>query len=225
MKKFTINNFIVLSACMVILIILSSGNVYSQGRKIELTPFGGYLLGGSLNFYEGKIKIEDAACYGGMLAVEVAKSQFVELSYTRMDSKGDWHSYNNTNIPYVLDTAINLATNYLQIGSVNELRLDNEAIRPYGTITLGTSWIHPKIDNGSDKWLFTFALGGGIKYFFNERIGIRIQARMIVPLIYNGTQFYVGVGYGGSTSGIAVTATSAIVQGDFTGGLIFALGE
>jgi hypothetical protein len=224
MMNFTIKSFKVFSILLVILILSSTGKSYSQGRRIELTPYGGYLLGGSLKFTEGKIKIEDAACYGGMLALEVAKSQYVELSYTRMDSKGDWRSYNNYTFQYP-DTTVDLAWNYLQIGSVNELRLNNEAVRPYGTFTLGTSWIHPKIDNGSDKWLFTFALGGGIKYFFNDRIGIKIQARMIVPLVYNGTQFYIGVGYGGSTSGIAVNATSAIVQGDFTGGLIFVLGK
>jgi hypothetical protein len=224
MKKFTFNSLKLISLFLVILVISSTGKVFSQGRKVELTPFGGYLLGGSLKFYEGKIKIGDAACYGGNLALEVSPGQFVELSYTRMDSKADWRSYNEYTLQYP-DTTIDLAMNYLQIGSLNELKLNNEQVRPYGTITLGTSWIHPKLENTSDKWLFTFALGAGIKYFFNDHIGIRVQARMIVPLVYNGTQFYVGVGYGGSTSGIAVTATAPILQGDFTGGLIFVLGE
>lgn len=224
MKIFTLNRFKVMSICLAVLIISSTADVFSQGRKVELTPFGGYLLGGSLKFYEGKIKIEDAACYGGMLALEVGDGQFVELSYTRMDSKGDWRSYNEYTF-YYPDTTVDLAMNYLQIGSVNELKLDNESIRPYGTATLGASWIHPKIDTGSDKWLFTFALGAGIKYFFNDRIGIRAQARMIIPLVYNGTSFYVGVGYGGSTTGIAVSSTAPILQGDFTGGIIFVLGK
>jgi hypothetical protein len=111
--------------------------------------------------------------------------------------------------------------NYLQIGSVNELHLSNESVRPYGTATLGASWIHPKAENTSDKWLFTFALGAGIKYFFNDRIGIRIQARMLLPLVYNGTYFYIGT----SGSGVGVSSTAAIVQGDFTGGLIIVLGD
>ena len=37
-----------------------------------------------------------------------------------------------------------MAVNHFQIGSVNELHLDNEAIRPYGTLTLGTTWFNIK---------------------------------------------------------------------------------
>jgi opacity protein-like surface antigen len=218
MKKFTINAL--LSFCLIILMIGSTGNVNGQGRRIELTPFGGYLLGGSLKFSEGKIKIEDAASYGGNFAVEIGKGQFVEFNYTRMDSKAAWRPYNNYLVQYP-DTTLDMAMNYLQIGSVNELHLDNDAIRPYGTFTLGTSWIHPKYGDYSDKWFFTFAVGAGLKYFFNDRIGIRIQARMIVPMLYNGTYFYIGYG----SSSVTVTSTSPIVQGDFTGGLIIVLGN
>ena len=220
MKKFTINSFRAFSVCLVFLIIGSAGNVHSQGRRVELTPFGGYLLGGSIKFYEGKIKIEDNASYGGMLAVEVSKGQFVELSYTRMDSKADWHPYSTYNIQYPEKT-VDIGMNYLQIGSLNEFHLSNEAIRPYGTATIGTSWVHPKSENTSDQWLFTVTLGAGLKYFFSERIGIRLQASMLLPLVYNGTYFYFGMG----GSGVGVSATAPIVQGNFTGGLIFVLGK
>lgn len=220
MKKFTINYFNALSICLVILILSSTGNVFSQGRKVELTPFGGYLLGGSINFYEGKIKIQDNASYGGMLAVEVAKGQFIELSYTRMDTKADWRPYYSYDIDFPAKT-VDVGVNYLQIGSLNEIPVNNDAIKPYGTATLGTTWFHPKSENTSDKWLFSVTLGAGIKYFFSDRIGIRIQAAMLLPLIYNGTYFYFGTG----GSGVGVSSSGAIVQGNFTGGLIFVLGK
>ncbi len=203
-----------------VLFFISSGSVFSQNVRVELTPFGGYLLGGSLKFYEGKLKIEDGACYGGNLAFEVHKGTFVELSYTRMDSKANWHPYNDYNFSYPEKT-VDLATNYLQIGSVNEFRLDNEKVRPYGTFTLGTSWFHPKETDASDKWTFAIGAGLGLKYFFSDRVGIRIQARLLLPLVYNGTAFYIG----GGTSGLYVSSTEAIIQGDFTGGLIIALGK
>jgi hypothetical protein len=199
-----------------------SGNMKSmaQDHKVEITPFGGYLLGGSVKFYEGKFKIEDAGCYGGMLAVQVNSGNFIEFSYTGMITQGDWRPYNNYELDHP-ETTVDMTVNHFQIGSVNELPLDNEAIRPYGTFTLGTSWLNIKEEDANDEWLFSVAAGLGLKYFFNERIGIRLQARMILPLVYNGAGFYIGTG----GSGTYVSATAPIVQGDFTGGLIIALGS
>ena len=196
------------------------GNIFAQDHKVEITPFGGYLLGGSVKFYEGKFKVEDAACYGGMIAVQVSSGNFVEFSYTGMATQGDWRPYSNYELDHP-ETNVDMAVNHFQIGSVNELSLDNEAIRPYGTFTLGTTWLNIQEENSNDEWLFSVAAGLGLKYFFNERIGIRIQARMILPLVYNGAGFYIGTG----GSGTYVSATAPIVQGDFTGGLIIALGN
>ena len=220
MKKFTINSFKVLIACLAMLIVTFAGKAYSQDHKVELTPFGGYLLGGSLKFYEGKFKIEDNACYGGMLAVQVSSGNFIEFSYTGMTTQGEWQPGYEYSAEHPGQT-VEMAVNHFQIGSVNELPLDNEAIRPYGTLTLGSTWFNLKEENSNDKWLFSLAAGLGLKYFFNERVGIRLQARMILPLLYNGGSFYIGAG----GSGVYVSSTSAIVQGDFTGGLIIALGN
>jgi opacity protein-like surface antigen len=205
------------------LMLFAITSIHSQSARVEISPFGGYLLGGSVKFYEGKFKIENGASYGGMLAVKARGGNFVELSYTRMDSKGEWRPYSGFNIDYP-ETTIDLAVNYLQINSLNEFPLDNEAIRPYGTIGIGATWFHPK-DEGDDEWLFAMNAGLGLKYFFNDRIGIRLQARLLLPMIFNGGGFYFGIGTGGASTGVGVTSTTPIVQGDFTGGLVIALGE
>jgi hypothetical protein len=205
---------------LLIIALSFTGNLFSQDHKVELTPFGGYLLGGSIKFYEGKFKVEDAACYGGMLAVQVSSGNFIELSYTGMNTQGNWEPYSSYAIEHP-DTTVEMAVNHFQIGSVNELHLDNEAVRPYGTLSLGTTWFNIKEENSNDEWLFSIAAGVGLKYFFNERIGIRIQARMLLPVVYNGGGFYIGTG----GSGFYVSSTAPIIQGDFTGGLIIALGE
>jgi opacity protein-like surface antigen len=204
---------------LICLLAIGSTGAYSQAR-VEISPFGGYLLGGSLKFYEGKFKIENAASYGGMLSMKAAGGNFIELSYTRMDSQGQWNPSSGYMSSLPRDT-FDIAMNYLQINSLNEFALDNEAIRPYGTAGIGTSWIHPKEGDTSDEWMFTFNAALGLKYFFNDRIGIRLQARMLLPMIFDGGGFYFGTGGGGAY----VSSTSVIVQGDFTGGLIFALGD
>jgi hypothetical protein len=205
---------------LTIVILAFSAGLFAQDHKVELTPFGGYLLGGSVKFYEGKFKIEDAACYGANLAVQVHRGTFVELGWTGMNTQGDWNPYSGYSSAHPEGT-VEMAVHHIQIGSVNELPLDNEAIRPYGTITLGTTYFNIKEEEATDEWLFSVAAGLGLKYFFNEKIGIRMQARLLLPVVYNGGGFYLGTG----GSGMYVSATAPIVQGDFTGGLIIALGK
>jgi hypothetical protein len=222
MKKLLFSKISMALMATIALSVSGIGSAFAQDHKVEITPFGGYLLGGSIKFYEGKFKIQDAACYGGMLAVQVSSGNFVEFSFTGMTTQGDWEPYSDYfgNSDYDAFT-IDMAVNHFQIGSVNELPLDNEAIRPYGTLTLGTTWFNPKDEDSNDEWLFSVAAGLGLKYFFNDKIGIRLQARMLLPVVYNGGGFYLGTG----GSGMYISSTAPIVQGDFTGGLIIALGE
>jgi opacity protein-like surface antigen len=219
MLKLKLNRYAVILILLGFLT-LTSGKSVAQSARVEITPFGGYLLGGSVKFYEGKFKIENAASYGAMLAVKARGGNFVELSYTRMDSKGYWEPYYNYIIDLPADT-FDIAMNYLQINSLNEFNLDNESIKPYGTAGMGASWIHPKEGDANDEWMFTFNAALGLKYFFSDRIGIRLQARMILPMIFNGGGFYFGYGSGGAY----VSSTTTMVQGDFTGGLIVVLGN
>ena len=220
MNIISTKGFKIFSAGLALLMLSFGGQAFAQDHKVELTPFGGYMLGGSVKFYEGKFKVDNNACYGGMLAVRVHSGNFIEVSYTGMSTVGNWQPYYGYDIEHPPAT-VNINVNHFQIGAVNELHLDNEAVRPYGTITLGTTWFHAKEQYANDQWLFSVAGGLGLKYFFSERIGIRLQARLLLPLIFNGGGFYIGTG----GSGAFVSSTAPIVQGDFTGGLIIALGD
>ena len=71
-------------------------------------------------------------------------------------------------------------------------------------------------DPGS-RTKFSFGFTGGIKYFFTERIGVRAQAQLLIPLEWGGVYY----GYGGSV----YTSGGSLLQLNFTGGLIFRLGE
>jgi hypothetical protein len=220
MKKTLFSKISMALTAIIVLFFSGTGNSYSQDHKAELTPFGGYLLGGSVKFYEGKIKVENNACYGLMLAFQVSSGDYIELSYTGMNTQAEWRPYSDYIFEHP-DTLFDMSVNHFQIGTVNEVHLDNEAIRPYGTFTVGTTWFNIQEENANDEWLFSVAAGLGLKYFFNETVGIRIQARLILPVVYNGAGFYIGTG----GSGMYVSSTAPIVQGDFTGGLIIALGK
>ena len=63
------------------------------------------------------------------------------------------------------------------------------------------------------------SLAGGVKIKASERVGLRLQARLLMPLYYAGTYF--GVGTGGASAGVSGGIQG--VQGDFTAALVINL--
>ena len=47
----------------------------------------------------------------------------------------------------------------------------------------------------------------------------------MLPMVFAGVGGYYGIGTGGSGGGLYVNSYTAIVQGDFSGGLVFSFGK
>jgi hypothetical protein len=197
-------------------LLLNPGLSFAQG-KLELTPFAGYQFGGKLRLYEGEIKLDNAANYGLVLNYEVAKDTKLELFWSQMNTTAQfnpYYGYGNLEVdPFDMNVG------YIQIGSVREINMDN--IRPFGSFTLGTTYFLPQNTIYEDAWKFSVTLGGGVKIWLSDRVGIRMQGRLMLPMFWSSTGFSVGTG----GSGFYVGGGTSLVQGDFTGGLIIALGE
>jgi len=180
---------------------------FSQ-NGIELSGYTGWMLGGKVNLYNGSLKIEDGQNWGITLSKQIAPGMYAELMYNRLVSNITVREYGEP--PYVFTK---MATQYFHAGAVKEL-MSEGAIRPYGTGSLGATVFSDQEGHNSDVWRFSVGLGGGLKIFLSEHIGFRLQARMLVPLYFNGLWF--------GTGGAGVSTSSTIVQGDFTGGIILA---
>lgn len=197
---------LIILSLLAILFILPQ-QAFSQ-KGIEISGYTGWMLGGKVNLYNGSLKIEDGQNWGITISYPIGYGVKGELMYNRLVSDLVVREYGNE--PYVETT---IATQYFHIGAVKEL-MPEGVVRPYGTGSLGAAIFSDREGFYSDKWRFSIGLGGGLKLFPTERIGFRLQARMLVPLYFNG--IWIGTGGGGAT------ASSTIVQGDFTGGLILA---
>ncbi len=189
--------------------------------RIEVSPFGGYMFGGKMRFYEGDLKINDNASYGLALDIEVAPNTKLELFWSQMSTEARFvgkYSYD-----YLTTPPFDVSVGYIQVGSLREINYDN--IRPFGVFTLGAAYFLPGTNTGEvrydDTWKFSVTLGGGAKIWLSDRVGIRLQGRLMLPMFWGGVGFTVGTG----GSGFSVGAGTAMVQGDFTGGLIIALGD
>ncbi|MBA7526308.1 hypothetical protein ES705_18469 [subsurface metagenome] len=201
----------------VIFAILSSGT-FGQINYVDVTPTFGYHFGGRARFYEGDIKIQDAATYGITLSVPVAWGVSGELSWSRSDSKANFYPIR----PEYEEDELEMATNYFLIGGMKEM--GEGPAKAFGGFTLGMAWFDSKESRVDDIFRFSISLGAGVKYMVSDRIGLRLQGRFLVPIYFAGGGIFCGIGGGGSSCGVSVGGGSTILQGDISAGLIFRLG-
>ena len=148
----------------------------------------------------------------------------VELFYSRSDSRIDFVEYRGPT--YKLT---DVSVNYFQLGGVRHIKkMDNIVV--YGLGTLGATLFSPSGDpydetperyTYQDYWLFSLTLGGGAKVFLSDRIGLRFEGRIMMPITWAGGGFMIGTG----GSGFYFGGGSAILQAGLMGGVIIALGK
>lgn len=186
----------------------------------EIVPFAGYMFGGSVNFYEGKLKISNGLDYGVSLIIPIREVVDIEINYTGMQGDAKFTSYQaNQNIE---DDTTSMSTNYFQIGVLKTLSLNNHKIKPFGSFSAGATLF--SLDDYYDTWRFSITAGLGVTYMFTDHIGIMLRGRFMMPIYFGGAGGYCGVGTGGSGCGLSVNGYAQPLQGDFTGGIVIKVG-
>jgi len=199
-------NFII--ASLVFLSLLVSGNTIAQ--KIEFTPFAGYMFAGKLNTIDGELKIKNGSNYGLIADISVEQDLMVELMYNRLDTELEIIEEPFDSIK-ILTT---MKVEYFQAGAHYET--EQGKFRPFAAFTIGATLFIPAEENLNNEWRFSFTAGGGIKYYFAEHFGIRLQWRFMIPVYFSGgALFCSNQGCGAVISGGAV-----LLQYDLTAGLI-----
>ena len=174
--------------------------------QFEITPYGGWMLGGGRYEYS----VENGPNYGIQLGVNAGEDTKLIFFYNRMDSRLTKETATGK------ENLSNLATEYLQIGALREI-YHNDVVAPFGLFTMGTTIFTPKNSIYYTEWMFSVVLGGGLRVYLTEHLGLQFQARMLMPMRFGGGGFWCGTG----GCSIGAGAYSAIVQGDFSGGIVF----
>ena len=185
----------------------------SYAQKIEITPTAGWMFAGVLNTYQGQLNIRNNWNYGLLVDINIQKYMAVELMYTRL----------NTNVDLIksgLTTALwpNFVEEYWQIGVMRTVKkIKNISVFAGGT--LGATYFNPNDSEYGDDWRFSITLGGGVKYYISDRIGLRFDARLMMPIYWGSGSFYIG----GGSGGFAIGTGTVIPQIMLNGGLIIIL--
>ncbi len=190
-------------------------------RRLELTAFGGWEVSSDVTTSTGSIQIDDAPGYGVALDWALAPGQQAELLwvYSATDARL------RGTIPGAQgSSSFPVDSHYLQLGGT--YAVSRGTVEPFVSGSLGAALYLPgtiQLDGGGTlapaaTWRFAFTLGGGAKIWLGDRIGLRLQARLLAPVFFSGAAFYSGPG----GSALTVSAGIPYVQGDFSAGLTFA---
>ena len=181
-------------------------------QKVEITPQYGYQVGAKYNYYGGYLKLKSSDQYGLTFGINATDDITVEFMWAQQNTGIRIKDFQFA--PQETDLT-DVVVNHYQIGAMHMFGY-SEA-RPFIGLTAGWSTFNPDVEIYNGTTTFTLGVSGGLKYFFTDRIGIRIQSQLLMPVSWGGV--YVGGGGGG------VTAGGSILQLNFTGGLIIGLGN
>jgi len=190
--------------------------------RYELAAWAGYQLNGDVDLGGGTLRIDDAPSFGASISVPERPGTKIELlwiySATEARVEGDGFSLDSSR-------SFTVDMHYFQIGGVQGFRRGN--IEPFAGMTLGASWYMASdivSQSGSydvdadDTWRFAFTLGGGVNVFLTPKLAVKLQARMLAPVLFSSGAFYAGTG----GAGLAVSGGIPFIQGDFSAGLVLA---
>ena len=207
--------------------LFASQQIFAQ---IEIGGFGGWLWTGSIPAYLQNIKVSDKGNYGATLGLHIREDMLVNFEWNHTDNTATFRPYINGR-PTGEPVNVPLALNYYMLG-FNYLVPYNDPVVPYGLVNVGLLTTNSESFNngteiipGSSNTYFAAGLGGGLRYYISDNIGIKLQARLLLPMQFGGIGFGCGIGTGGTGCGAGFSTYTSVIQGDFTGGIVLKLGN
>lgn len=190
--------------------VLLSVEAYAQ--KVEITPQYGYQVGSKYNYNGGYLKFHGSDQYGLTFGINATDDVTVEFMWAQQNSKV---SIKDVIFYPIEEEVTEMQANHYQLGAIHMFGYSDA--RPFAGLSAGWSTWNPEEDLFDSHTTFTLGITGGLKYFFTDRIGLRLQTQLLMPINWGG--FYVGGGGGG------VTVGGSVLQLNFSGGLIIGLGD
>lgn len=197
------------------------GYVPPIGSQVfDISAFAGYQLNGDVATNGGNLNIGDAPAFGVALDYRLHSLGSLELmwEYTKPDA-----SFSSFTSLYPSTGRFGAGSHYFQIGGMTVQRIGR--LEPFIGLTIGALLLVPEAIpqagggsvNVSDSWRFATTLMLGTKVWLTPNAGLRFEARMLVPVVFNSGGYY----YGAGGAGMVATGGVPALQFAFTGGLVF----
>jgi hypothetical protein len=164
-------------ALFVLLLLLPAAAVAQPGR-FELTPFAGYRLDGDFDAESSdafdpdlNVEIEESAIFGILFDIPLTPNWQLELLANRQESS------------FIVDSGLfapadelgDVTLTYLHAGILLQWGLGQ--VNPFVAATAGLARIDPQFEELEADNRFSVSFGGGVKVFFADNLGLRLEAR------------------------------------------------
>ena len=151
---------------------------WSAAADFEVTPFAGYTMGGEFNdAVTGKsLSFDDTSSYGIMLDLKQAEDSWIELYYSLQHT-----SLRADQGPFFGNPLFDVNIEYFHLGGTYGQATGK--VRPFVVATLGATYMDPKGAGLHSETKFSLSLGGGVKFYLSEHVGIRLDGRWFGTLI------------------------------------------
>jgi hypothetical protein len=163
----------------------SAASAADDNQRFEITPIGGYRLGGTFEIEasDASYEIQDSASFGLILNLRDREDTQWELLFSRQNSEARLESGAGT------QPLVDLELQVLQIGGTYQGQGDK--VRPYVAATLGGTRIVTEADSDS---FFSGSIGVGLQIRPLSRLGIRLEARAYGTLTDSNTDLFCRTG-------------------------------
>ena len=202
MTWFRLSGAIVIASCL----LGAPSTVAAQA--VEVTPFGGYRLGG--DFFElvteQPVDLDGAPALGVVVDVPLSNGFQIEGLFTHQEA--------HISVPARLfgpSKRWRVSVDHWQGGGLQEF--DSGRARSFLTGMLGLTRY---ATDGDSEIRFTVSAGGGVKLFPLPRIGLRLDGRVFATFVEGNADFFA------CTPGICLITLDANVvwQAEFTTGVV-----
>jgi opacity protein-like surface antigen len=191
-----------------LVLLTASSPARSQG--LEISALGGYRFGGTLTTVEHDLVMEAAPSFGLTVGFQIRRDMQMEIFYSRQNADVTVTTEGARDTPDITE----LGVGYWHIGWLYELRPPG-GIRPYVVVRLGATRFDPVNIEADSAWRLSGGFGAGVRVFFTESIGVRVEAQLLSTAARSGNYFnYEGNDY--------LVESSGVHQGSISAGLTVA---
>ena len=152
--------------------------------RFEITPFAGYRLGGEFHEQSSDtpLDLDEAGAVGLVVSGQVAQDSQWEAYFSQQSARVD------------VDPALfgrgdfDLDVQYYHLGG--NVSYDGPFGQPFVAATLGATRLDPDASGFDSETFFSFALGGGLKFLPANKVGFRLDARVVGTLVESDTDLF-----------------------------------
>ncbi|KAB2951322.1 MAG: porin family protein [Thermoanaerobaculia bacterium] len=163
--------------------LLAPAAASAQGAyRFELTPqvgyrWGGEISGDSTELFDADLKIDEGEAFGLTLDIPLSRNLQLELLASQQQTQ---FTFDEGLFGGTFDVA-DVDVNYYHVGLL--FQGGSGEINPFFVASAGITRLDPDVPGADTEDRFSLSLGGGVKVFFNEHVGMRFEGRGFFTVI------------------------------------------